>query len=73
MGTCDRMLNEFVTVRVTKTLLKQMEAFCQKEQTTTSVMIREAITDKMRRCELEGLERTTIPANPSRSQSCTDR
>lgn len=48
MGTCDRMLNEFVTVRVTKTLLKQMEAFCQKEQTTTSVMIRAAIADKLR-------------------------
>lgn len=56
MGTCDRMLNEFVTVRVTKTLLKQMEAFCQKEQTTTSVMIRAAIADKIRCCEPEELE-----------------
>lgn len=47
MGTTTSFLNEFVTVRVPKTLLKQVQALSVKEQKTTSAVIREAIVDRV--------------------------
>lgn len=47
MGTCDSLLNEFVTVRVPTTLLKHLKALSDKEQKTTSAIIREAIVNRV--------------------------
>lgn len=47
MGIKHRLLNEFVTVRVPRTLLKQVQALSEKEHKTTSAVIREAIVDRL--------------------------
>lgn len=40
-------MNEFVTVRVPTTLLNHLKALSDKEQKTTSAIIREAIVDRI--------------------------
>lgn len=49
MGNENRFLKEFVAVRLPTALMKQLQAVCQREQKTTSDLIREAIVNRVKK------------------------